>query len=81
MSIVCYLDKDIKCPFYRRLDFKQRQIVCEGVDGASSSRLQFMDKANMKNYVLRRCTTDYCLCCQYRGLYEFYEVENEQGIN
>ena len=35
---VSYLDKDVKCPFFKSVNFHARQIVCEGVDGAAHKR-------------------------------------------
>lgn len=68
-----YIDKYVICPYYKRVDPDRNQIVCEGVDGASSTRLGFENKQERENYMRTRCTSDYCLCAVCRGVHEFYE--------
>ena len=70
-----FVDKFVTCPYYKRVDKDKNQIVCEGVDGASSSRLVFPSGKECEAYMRARCTSDYCLCVLCRGLNEFYEEE------
>ena len=74
-STVCYIDKDVQCPYYNRVDRTRSQIVCEGIDGASSSRLQFQGNKAMFEYMRNRCVTEYGLCTICRGLNKYYEVD------
>lgn len=73
-STCCFIDKDVQCPYYKRVDRTRSQIICEGIDGATSSRLQFSGNNAMFEFMRQRCTTDYCLCHMCRGLNEYYEV-------
>ena len=75
---VSYLDKDVKCPFFKSVNFHARQIVCEGVDGAASTRLRFGTREKLEKYVAERCCTDYCLCPVCRGLYDYYEGDEDE---
>jgi len=68
-----YLDKYINCPYFKRIDLKTNRIICEGVDGAASTMMQFVTREQLKKYVFDRCAAGYCLCCVCRGLEEFYE--------
>lgn len=70
-----FLDKHIRCPYFKRIDWKSNRIVCEGVDGAVSTMTQFVNREQVKEFVFQRCASDYCLCCVCRGLEEFYEEE------
>lgn len=70
---VNFIDKYVVCPYYKRIDREKNQIVCEGVDGASSTRLGFENKQERETYMRARCTSDYCLCSVCRGIHEFYE--------
>lgn len=76
-----YIDKVVNCPYYRRVDWEKNQIVCEGVDGASSSRMVFETRQELKQFIRERCSTHYCLCVLCRAINEYYEVSDEQGIN
>jgi len=71
--ILMYLDKYINCPYFKRIDWKTNRIICEGVDGAVSTMMQFTDREKLKSYVFERCAEFNCLCCVRRGLEEFYE--------
>ena len=70
-----YLDKYITCPYFKRVDWKNNRIVCEGVDGAASVMTQFLNREQIKNFVFQRCAENYCLCCVCRGIDEYYEEE------
>lgn len=74
-STVCYIDKDVQCPYYKRVDRTKSQIICEGIDGATSSRLQFQGNKMMFEFMACRCTTDYGRCTICRGLNKYYEVD------
>lgn len=76
-----FIDKFVRCPYYKYIYKKSNTIVCEGVDGAASSRLVFGTRAEMEKFMRDRCTSDYCLCVMCRGIHEYYEVDDEQGIN
>jgi len=76
MGKCSFMDKHMTCPYFRRFDTDGKtQIVCEGVDGASSSRMSFSGIKQLKEYAMSRCASDYCLCVLCRGLNEFYEGE------
>lgn len=68
-----YVDKFVICPYYKRVDKEKNQIVCEGVDGAASTRVVFQNKQEVEAYMRARCTSDYCLCAVCRGVHEYYE--------
>ena len=77
MSKCNYMEKHILCPFYKRFDTTNKvQIVCEGIEQASSSRMAFSSIRNMKEYAMERCAKHYCLCPLFRGLYEYEEGRN-----
>lgn len=76
--VVTYFDKHIKCPYFRECNPNSKQITCEGVDGVSSTRMNFRNYHKMKEYIFNRCAKDYCLCVLCRGLNEFYEeIDND----
>ena len=73
MGKVTYIDKHIVCPYFKRFEMEKQQIVCEGVDGASSTRVSFPGVQQLKDFAYDRCAKNYCLCVVCRGLHEFYE--------
>lgn len=78
MGKVAFMDKYILCPYFKR--FESNQICCEGVDGASTSRMAFRNTKEMKEFAFRVCAaSEYALCPIARGLNEYWEGElNEQ---
>ena len=74
MGKIAFMDKYIQCPYFRR--FETNQICCEGVDGASTSRMAFRNTKELKEYAFRVCATaSYGLCPLARGITEYLEVE------
>jgi hypothetical protein len=74
MGKAAFMDKYIVCPYFRRIE--TNQICCEGVDGASTSRMAFRNMKELKDYAFRTCATAaYGLCPLARGITEYLEAE------
>lgn len=67
-----YVDKFVQCPYYKRVDWEKKHVVCEGVDGALTSRVTFETRKDLEEYMRSRCTTEYCLCAICRGIHEYW---------
>lgn len=67
-------DKSAKCPFFEESEAKY--IVCEGVDSATKTHLQFTSSSNKKAYKTTYCDDiGGCRSCRIsRMLMEKYET-------
>jgi len=59
-----YIDKDIKCPFYKNIS--RQRIICEAAtDYADLNSMQFKTKAELYTYIKNFCSCD---CWQGCGI-------------
>lgn len=73
MSKASFMDKYVQCPYFKR--FEVSQVCCEGVNGASTSRMAFRGTKEMKDYVRRVCAANWEQCPIAKGLNGFWEEE------
>ena len=75
MSSGSYVKVDVRCPFFRGDDGRQR-IVCEGIADKSVLITRFATKADWDIQIRT-------FCCRYYGRCEIYRMlmENKYGEN
>ena len=65
-----YICADIKCPFYRSMDRKQKKIVCEGLEDQSNVTLGYRRPDAWRRQMGTFCCGRYQACEIYRAIIE-----------